>query len=75
MLHCKRVNYIKKIWMILIIIIKGDIERVEQIFPDVVEDTLMDDEYEETHDYESDIESDSETDMIWSEGSFYLMSQ
>ena len=48
MLHCKRANYIEKIRMILIMIIKGDIEWVEQIFPDVDEDTLMDDEYEET---------------------------
>ena len=42
----------------------GDIEWVEQIFPDIVEDILMDDENEEACNFDSDIESDSETDMI-----------
>ena len=37
---------------------------VEKIFPDVVQDILMDDEYEETYDFDSGIESVSETDMI-----------
>ena len=42
----------------------GDIEWVEQIFPDIVEDILMDDENEEAYNLDSDIGSDSETDMI-----------
>ena len=36
--------------------VTSDIEWVEQIFPDVAEDILMDDEYEETYDFDSDVE-------------------
>ena len=77
MLHCKRANYVAKTWksdLNLIVSapeiyenewrVTGGIEWVEQIFPEVVDDILMDDEYEETYDFDSDIESVSETDMI-----------
>ena len=87
MLHCKRANYVAKIWNSALnpIVsspeiyengwtVADDIEWFEQIFPDVVEDILMDDEYKETYNFGSDIESDSETDMIWTDGIFYLMS-
>ena len=76
MLHCKRANYVAKIWKRALNSIvsapeihengwtvTGDIEWVERTFPDVVEDILMDDEYEKTYNFDSDIESDSETDM------------
>ena len=76
MLHCKRANYVSKIWKSALNSIvsapeihengwtvTGDIEWVERTFPDVVEDILMDDEYEKTYNFDSDIESDSETDM------------
>ena len=36
--------------------VTSDIEWVEQIFPDVAENILMDDEYEETYDFDSDAE-------------------
>ena len=39
-------------------------EWVGQIFPDIVEDVLMDDENEEAYNFDSDRESDSKTDMI-----------
>ena len=61
MLHCKRTNYVAKNWknsLNLIVsvpeiykngwIVKGDIKWVEQILTEVVEDILMDNEYEET---------------------------
>ena len=76
MLHCKRANYVSKIWKSALNSIvsapeihengwtvTGDIEWVEQIFPDVVEDILMDDEYEEFFNFDSDRERYSETDM------------
>ena len=55
-------------------LLTGDTEWVEQIFPDDVEDNLMDDEYEETYDFDSNIESDSATGMVWNERIFYFMS-
>ena len=77
MLHCKRANYVAKTWKSDLNLIAsapeiyenewrvtGGIEWVEQIFPEVVDDILMDDEYEETYDFDSDIESVPETDMI-----------
>ena len=39
-------------------------EWVGQIFPDIVEDILMDDENEEAYSFDSDRECDSKTDMI-----------
>ena len=74
MLYCKWANYNAKSALNPIVsapeiyenesTVTGDMEWVEQIFPDIIEDILMDDENEEAYNFDSDIESDSETDMI-----------
>ena len=87
MMHCKRANYVPKIWKSALnpIVsapgiyenewtVTGGIEWVEQIFTNVIEDFLMDYEYEQTYHFDSDIENVSETYMIRSEGTFYFVS-